>query len=79
MRTGASATGGASAAADLLSRHCWSGNTRVTRSRQWRKWVGFCEQDERSVFPASEGDVLAYIAFLKLEGKMSAASLPQYL
>jgi hypothetical protein len=43
------------------------------------KWVGFCEQDEGSVFPASEGDVIAYIGFLKLEGRVSAASLPQYL
>jgi hypothetical protein len=30
-------------------------------------------------FPASEGDVLAYIGFLKLEGSVSSASLPQYL
>jgi hypothetical protein len=78
-RTGASATGGARVAADLLSQQCWSGNTWATRSSQRRKWVGFCEQDERSVFPASEGDVLAYIEFLRLEGSVSAASLPQYL
>jgi integrase len=66
-------------AADLLSQQCWSGNTWATRSSQWRKWEGFCEQDERSIFPASEGDVLAYIGFLRLEGSVSAASLPQYL
>jgi integrase len=66
-------------AADLLSQHCWSDNTRSTRSSQWRKWVGFCEQDDRLIFPASEGDVLAYIGFLKLEGSVSAASLPRYL
>jgi hypothetical protein len=66
-------------AADLLSTHCWSENSWATRSSQWRKWVGFCEQDDRSIFPASEGDVLAYIGFLKLEGSVSAASLPQYL
>jgi integrase len=66
-------------AADLLSRHCWSGNTWATRSSQWRKWVGFCEQDDRNAFPATEGDVLAFVGFLKLEGKISSASLPQYL
>jgi integrase len=66
-------------AADILSQHCLSGNTRATRRSQYRKWVGFCEQDERIVFPASEGDVLAYIWFVKLEGKVSATSLPQYL
>jgi hypothetical protein len=78
-RTGVSATGGASVAADLLSQYCWSDNTWATRSIKWRNWVGFCEQDERRIFPASEGDVLAYIGFLKLEGRVSAASLPQYL
>jgi site-specific recombinase XerD len=66
-------------AADLLSQHCWSENTWATRSSQWRKWVGFCEQDERSIFPTSEGDILAYIGLLRLDGKVSAASLPQYL
>jgi integrase len=66
-------------AEDLLYQHCWSGNTWATRSSQWRKWVGFCEQYERSIFPASEGDVLAYIVFLSLEGRVSAVSLPQYL
>jgi integrase len=78
-RTGANATGGAGVVADLLSRHCWSDNTWATRSSQWRKWVGFCGQDDRNVFPASEGDVLAYVGFLKMEGSVSAASLPQYL
>jgi hypothetical protein len=73
MRTGDSATGGASVAADLLSHNFWSYNTWATRSSQWRKWVEFYEQDERSVFPASEGDILAYIGFLKLKGRVSAA------
>jgi hypothetical protein len=76
-RTSSSATGGASVAADLLSQRCWSRNTRATRSSQWRKWVGFCEQDERSIFPAYEGDVLAYIGFLRLEGRVSEVSIPQ--
>jgi hypothetical protein len=76
MRTGASATRGASIAADLLVHHCWSTNTCDTRSSQWRKWERFCEHDDLSVFPASEGDVLAYVGFLRLEGSVSAASLP---
>jgi hypothetical protein len=49
------------------------------RNSQGRKWAGFCEQDDRSAFPASEGGVLAYIGFLRLEGRVSAASLPQNL
>jgi hypothetical protein len=78
-RTGASTTGGAGVAADLLSQYCWSDNTWATRSSQWRKWVGFCEQDDRRIFPASEGDVFAYKGFLNLEGSVSAASPPQCL
>jgi hypothetical protein len=52
-------------AADL-TQHSWSDNTWATRSSQWRKRVGFC--DDRRIFPASEGDVLAYIGFMKLKG-----------
>jgi hypothetical protein len=75
-RTGASATGVASMAVDLLSQHCWADWTWVTRRKQWRKRVYFCKQDEHSAFPASEGDDLALVGFLKLRGKISAASLP---
>jgi hypothetical protein len=64
--TGASATGGDSVAADLLSLHCWSTNSWATWSSKWRKWERFCEHDNRNIFPASKGDVLAYIGFLRL-------------
>jgi integrase len=78
-RTGYSATGAASVAAELLSVHCWGERTWITRASQWRKWETFCEEDGRSSFPATEGDVLAYVGYLKMEQSIAASSLPQYL
>jgi site-specific recombinase XerD len=78
-RTDYSATGAASVAAELLSVHCWGERTWITRASQWRKWETFCEEDARSPFPATEGDVLAYIGYLKMEQSIAASSLPQYL
>lgn len=43
------------------------------------KWLRFCDEDMRTPLPAHEGDVLAYIGFLSLEGRISDDSLPQYI
>lgn len=43
------------------------------------KWLRFCDEDMRNPLPADEGDVLAYIGFLSIEGRVSEESLPQYL
>lgn len=79
-RTGiGSATGGGEAAASLLSAHIRSDSTWRNRSSQIRKWLTFCDEDNRSALPAAEGDVLAYIGFLTVDGRVSAASAPQYI
>ena len=49
------------------------------RASQVAKWLRFCDEDMRTPLPASEHDVLAYVGYLSLEGKISAESLPQYL
>jgi hypothetical protein len=76
---GPSASGGAAAAAELLARHCWSANAWATRSSQWRKIESFCEEDNRTSLPATERDIVAYIGYLRLDIRVSAASLPQCL
>lgn len=43
------------------------------------KWMRFCDEDMRIPLPAEEGDVLAYVGYLAIEGKVSPESLPQYL
>lgn len=39
----------------------------------------FCDEDMRRPLPAYDHDLLAYVGYLSLEGKISAASLHQYL
>lgn len=38
-----------------------------------------CDEDIRTPLPALEGDVLAYIGYLSIEGRISPESLPQYI
>lgn len=72
-------TGGAEAAAMLLAEFGWAQSTWSTRASQVAKWLRFCDEDMRPSLPATEGDVLSYIGFLSIEGKVSPESLPQYL
>lgn len=72
-------TGGAEEAARLLSELGWAQSTWSTRASQVSRWLRFCDEDMRCPLPASEGDVLAYIGYLSLEGRLSAESLPQYI
>lgn len=57
----------------------WSEGTWATRTSQWKKFVIFCEADGRPSFPADEGAVLAFIGYLRQEGRISAQSLPHYV
>lgn len=72
-------TGGGEEAAWLLSELGWSDKTWDTRTSQVAKWLRFCDEDMRNPLPAEEGDVLAYIGFLSIEGRVSDDSLPQYI
>lgn len=49
------------------------------RTNQIARWLRFCEKDVRSSLPAEEGDVLAYIGYLSLNGRIAPESLPRYL
>lgn len=73
------ATGAAEAAADLLSGFVWTDQTWSNRASQIKKWFAFCEEDGRPKFGASEGDVLAYIGYLHLEGRVGPTSVAQYV
>lgn len=72
-------TGGSEEAVRILAEFGWAETTWSTRGSQVAKWLRFCDEDMRPALPATEGDVLAYIGFLSLEGHVSAESLPQYL
>ena len=71
------ATGGVQAAADLLADFRLTAGTWLNRSSQIRKWFGFCEDDGRNKLGASKGDVLAYIGYLHLEGRVGPTSIAQ--
>lgn len=79
-RTGLTgATGGGVAAADLLAQDQWAESTWRNRASQLRRWLAFCDDDERVALPAEEGDVLAYIGFLSMEGRVAPRSARQYV
>lgn len=79
-RTGrGTATGGGEAAAALLAEHKWTAGTWTNRVSQIKRWWAFCDEDGRVALPAEEGDVLAYIGFLTLEGKVASRSAKQYV
>lgn len=73
------ATGGAEAAAELLAYYGWSDGTWRNRLSQLRRWMVFCDEDGRCPRPATEGDVLAYIGYLSIEGKVGPRSVRQYV
>ena len=73
------ATGGGEEAETLLANFIWSDNTFLSRNSQLKKWAQFCDEDMRSIIMATEGDILAYIGYLSMEGRISDTSLPQYI
>ena len=72
-------TGGGEEAAELLSKYVWADTTVQTRWSQLKRWAQFCDEDMRPLLPATEGDILAFIGYLSLEGRISDTSLPQYI
>lgn len=71
--------GGAVEAANLIVDFGWKSGTWKNRTSQIRKWLMFCDEEGRDSLPAGEGDVIAYVGYLSLEGRVSPASVPQYL
>lgn len=72
-------TGAAETAADLLVGYGWKAGTWANKSSQVNKWLLFCDEDGRDPLPATEGDVLAYLGYLYLEGRIGPTSVRQYL
>lgn len=72
-------TGGGEAAADLLAEHAWADTTWRNRVSQLRRWLYFCEEEDRVALPADEGDVLAYVGFLSVTGTVGPTSARQYV
>lgn len=73
------ATGGSEDAARLLERHVCADTTFINRTSQVLRWIQFFDEDMRQPLPATEGDVLAFIGYLSLEGRVSGTFLPQYV
>ena len=69
-------TGIPAEAARLIAKYGWAATIWRNRTSQIRKWLTFCDEDDRCPLPAEEGDVLAYIGYLSLEGRLSSVSLP---
>lgn len=63
----------------MLAEYSWTESTRKNLVSQLRKWLMFCEDEGRSALPASEGDVLAFIGYLSLEGRVGPRSARQYV
>ena len=61
-----SPTGGSAEAARLLPDYGRSASTWRNRTSQLRKWLAFCDEDDRCQLPATEEDVLAYLGYLSL-------------
>lgn len=78
-RTGEGPTGISQAAVDFLVSHGWEAETSVTRSTQLKKWLVFCDAEGRTPLPASEGDVLDYLGYMILEGRVVPTSVRQYV
>jgi hypothetical protein len=76
---GTSPSGSGAAAGRLVEEHLWKPSTRKNRHLQWERWLVFCDEDGRSPMPATSRDVVAYIGWLCLHGRVSAASWPQYV
>lgn len=70
-------TGSAEEAGRLLAKLGWGQSTWTTRASQVAKWLRFCNEDIRTPLSASEHDVIAYVWYLFLDGKISAESLTQ--
>ena len=73
------ATSGGEEAGRILSDFAWATTTWNNRSSPLPKWLRFCDEDYRTPFPASEGDIPAYVGYLSLEGHIGATSAPKYI
>lgn len=63
----------------MLAEFGWAESTWANRLAQVRKWLTFCDEDGRDPLPAEEGDVLAFIGYLALEGRVGPQSVRQYV
>lgn len=63
----------------MLILYGWSEVKLTNRLNQVRRWLVFCEEDGTTAIPATEGDVLAYIGHLSLEGKVGLVSARHYV
>lgn len=48
-------------------------------TNQLLKWLVFCDEEGRQSLPAEEGDLLAFIGYLSLEGRVGPQSARQYV
>lgn len=68
----------------LVKEYAWSSRTLRSRGSQWKAWLAFCIEDDRTPLPVTEAHMVAFIGWLKLsrergERCVSSRSIPQYL
>lgn len=71
-------------AAELVAQYAWSERTESSRQSQWKAWVEFCTEDDRQPIPVTEGNLVAFIGWLKLSRErgtrqVGVTSIPQYV
>lgn len=74
-----SATGGAEAATNFVAGFGWSEGTWTKLLNQIRRWLAFRAEEDWAVIPAFEGDVIAYIGYLSLDGKVGPVSVRHFV
>lgn len=70
---------GAEEGAMMMYQYRWADKTWRKRLGQVRKWLRFCKEEGKEFLSPTEGDVLTYIGFFYLIGRVSARSAPQYV
>ena len=71
-------------AAELVHDFAWSDRTTASQNSQWKCWVEFSTQEDRSVLPITEAKLVAYVGWLANESKagrraVRSTYLPQYI
>lgn len=60
----------------LLSELRFSEATCATRAIQVASWLRFCDEDMVNGMPAGDVDIMSFIGYLSLEGRISTSCFP---
>ncbi|PXF43355.1 hypothetical protein BWQ96_06918 [Gracilariopsis chorda] len=72
-------TGAKERAAELLAEYGWTDEKWKNRVSQLHKWLFFFDEEGRPALPAGEGEFMAYVGYLSLEGRVWPTSARHYV